>query len=88
MKISVEYLNVVRPAHKLFSQQTGSCDRRDKTVCLHQAEGADALICSFILIVAHMASQDKKTTWHFDLGCAAHIIRNIEKYSMIMNNVY
>lgn len=43
--------------------------------------------CVFTLAVAHMALQDKKTTWHFDLSCAAHIIRNIEKYLMIMNNV-
>lgn len=54
---------------------------------MHQAKGADALNCIFILTVADVASQDKKTTWHFDLRYAAHAIRNIEKYSMIMNNV-
>lgn len=64
-----------------------SCHHCDKIVCLHQAEGADAFNWVFTLVVAHMALQDKKTTWHFDLSCAAHIIRNIEKYLMIMNNV-
>lgn len=71
----------------MFSSSTISGRHCDKIVRVHQAKGADAFNCFFTIVVAHMALQDKKTTWHFDLSCAAHIIRNIEKYLMIMNNV-